>query len=282
MDIPFFSEVVNSMNFQGKKRKIFLITGMVMAIVVIGFIAIDSGKSSPPSSHGFNDGFESGDFQKWDVVDEKWKITNDSYSGQYAASCLVEGMIDAPNRRLIKRNVCNGTCLIEGYFKTNKLGTTTCSGFYVLGSTRRTPSYLYLMQVIEDGHIGFNQRNKSGRHEFYFPDPLIRTGEWYKFQILYDPYQKEQSVWIDNKFLNTTKIKSFAGEIPPSLVPLSLVFAGGSTWKPGDDPDIVVIDNIHITDLNFSYQRNEFPSWIRGIARFPQPPVFAGNASVTH
>jgi hypothetical protein len=280
MNIPVFSKVLNSMSIQGKKRKIILITGIFMIILVIVFIATNPGKFNLLSSHDFNDGFESGSFQKWDVVDEKWKITTDSYSGMYAASCLVDGMIDAPNRRLIKRSVCNGTCLIEGYFKTNKLGDTTCSGFYILGSTRRSTTSLYLMQVIEDGHIGFNQRNKSGKHEFYCPDSLIKPDEWYKFQILYDPYQKEQSVWIDNKFLNKTKIKGFSGEIPVSLTPLTVVFAGGSTWKPGDEPDIVTIDNVRILEVDdASLKRMNFSLGSVGLPGlwFTKSNIFAGK-----
>ncbi len=197
----------------------------------------------------FDDSFETGTFENWDEIGDKWHITDDAHTGEYAAVCIVEGEVDAPGRALVKVLNYTGSYMVEGWFKTNKLGTLTCSGLYILGEVPGKESLLYSLQVIEGGRIGYNQWNESGKHHLYSDEPIIRAGQWHRFSVCYDRDASTQSVRIDGRCLGTSPLRTLFGEpIEPDEY-ISLRIGGGSTWGIGDEPDIAVLDDIQVTTL---------------------------------
>ncbi|RXE56426.1 hypothetical protein ABH15_10110 [Methanoculleus taiwanensis] len=195
----------------------------------------------------FEDSFETGTFENWDEAQCRWRIGTDSHTGEYAAACIVEGKVDAPGRALIKTLDYTGSYRVEGWFKTTKLGTLTCSSLYILGEVPGKESLLYSLQVIEGGRIGYNQRNESGKHCLYSDEPVVRAGQWHRFAVCYDRDASTQSVWIDGRYLGTSLLRTLSGEPVRPDECISLRIGGGSTWGVGDEPDIAIIDDIRVT-----------------------------------
>ncbi len=195
----------------------------------------------------FEDSFEAGTLENWDEVGCRWEITDDAHTGDSAAVCVVEGEIDAPGRALVKTLNYTGNYLVEGWFKTNELGSSTCSGLYILGQIPGKESLLYSLQVIEGGRVGYNQWNESGMHRFYSDEPVIEAGQWHRFDMYYDRDASTQSVWIDGRYLGSSPLRTLSGEPIVADECIDLLIGGGSTWGPGDPPDIAVIDDIRVT-----------------------------------
>ncbi len=198
----------------------------------------------------FEDSFETGTLGNWDPVGCRWRITDDAHTGGYAAVCIAGGEVDAPGRELVRTLNYTGDYVVEGWFKTNELGTRTCSGLYILGEIPGKESLLYSLQVIEGGRIGYNQWNESGEHRFYSDEPLIGAGEWHRFEISYDRDASTQSVRIDGRYLGSAPLRTLSGESVEPDAPIALRIGGGSTWGAGDDsPDVAVIDDIRVTTV---------------------------------
>lgn len=197
----------------------------------------------------FEDSFETGTFENWDEIGCRWGITDDAHSGDYAAVCIAGGEVDAPGRQITRMLNYTGSYRVEGWFKTNKLGTLTCSGLYVLGEIPGKESLLYSLQVIEGGRIGYNQWNESGNHRLYSPKPVVRPLEWHKFAICYYRNTSRQSVWIDDRYLGSAPLRTLSGETIGPDDSIALRIGGGSTWAPGDLPDAAVIDDIRVTAI---------------------------------